>query len=427
MHHSPFIFISEAILQYKERNLHQVILSHIKKPEYTIIIGARQVGKTTLVKKIHSELKKELKHTFFLSLEDKNILTNVNRDPENIFQYARRPPNPLISSSNERTILFIDEIQYAEDPSHLLKYLYDTYQDKLKIIATGSSAFYIDNQFKDSLSGRKRLFHLKSLNFSEFLQFKNAATLIDELKMIRDEKDYISTFYAELLHQFDEYLTFGGYPRVVLELEIDEKKVHLQELVYSFVKKDIYESRVENEDKFFNLMTILASQTGQLLNKNELANTLNLNIRTIERYLTILEKCHYTQKLRPFYRNIRKEITQMPKLYFSDLGIRNKLINRFDPICDREDKGQLLENYIYLRLLEKYDDDQIKFWRTAEKREIDFIVSESFNKGFALEVKYNDQAFKKSKYKTFQDYYTEYKLQCISYIARKEGIPILKL
>ncbi len=411
----------------KDRDLYSVVRRHVEKKEYSIITGARQVGKTTLVRKLFSELKQSLPDVFYISFENAGILREINLDTENLFRYARHPGNPLITKKKQRVIIIIDEIQYANDPSNLLKYLFDTYQENLKIIATGSSAFYLDRKFRDSLAGRKRIFHLKPLNFGEFLSFKDAAELRRELQRIRKNEQYISSFYNDLLHFFNEYLVYGGYPSVVLENDVQEKEFYLEELISSFLKKDIYESKIEQEHKFYNLCSLLAAQIGNMVNKNELSQTLGLNRRTLEKYLYVLQKCFYIDLVPPFYRNIRKEITKMPKVYFQDTGLRNRLLNRFYPITEREDRGQLLENYVWIRLNELYPKDRIRFWRTPAQNEVDFVVTETFDSGKAYEVKFSDNRFRPKSYKKFQTDYSGYPLQCVSHDTTGQSIPILKI
>ena len=143
----------------------------------------------------------------------------VNKHPEEIFRFVPRPDKSLqqTNPAGKPAYLFIDEVQYASDPSNLLKYLYDLYHENLKIVATGSSAFYIDKKFKDSLAGRKRIFELQTLSFDEWLNFKDLDELSGELKLIRQQKDYRSPGFRQLLESFNEYLIFGGYPEVVLE------------------------------------------------------------------------------------------------------------------------------------------------------------------------------------------------------------------
>jgi uncharacterized protein len=385
------------------------LYNHLQAKEHSILIGARQTGKSTVLKQIHNKLLNEEKHSHYLTLEDPQLLSAINVHPENIFDYIPRP-------GNERVYLLIDEVQYAADPSNFLKLLYDKYAPKLKIVATGSSAFYIDRKFKDSLAGRKQLFELFTLDFDEFIDFKTGdSKLLTEIAEIRTNPKYKSSVRKKLEELFDEYLVFGGYPAVVLANTEDEKKPKLKELVNTYIKRDIYESNIANELKFYNLMLLLANQTGSQVNINELANTLKLSVTAIDNYLYVLQKSFHVTLVRPFYSNIRKELTKMPKLYFNDTGLRNTVLNHFENVNNRLDKGLLIENYIYIRLRQLYGTDAIKYWRTADGNEVDFIISTAFNEGFAIEAKFNIDEFKPTKYKKFIDHYPQYELQCMAY------------
>ena len=145
------------------------IIKHLDDKRYSILIGARQVGKTTVVKQVKDYLVSKNEKAFFITFENPEILKAINEHPEHIFKYAVHPSS---LNTKERLFLLIDEVQYAANPSNFLKYLYDTYEGKVKIIATGSSAFYINKDFKDSLAGRKKIFELYTLDFEEFLHFK---------------------------------------------------------------------------------------------------------------------------------------------------------------------------------------------------------------------------------------------------------------
>jgi len=423
--------IQIRIKMLKNRDLYTQINKHLDKKEYTIITGARQTGKTTLIQIIYKELMAKQLPAFYISFENPLVLQQVNQHPENIFQFAKKPCNPLIdkiiASPEERIVIFIDEVQYVNNPSNFLKYLYDTYQENLKIVATGSSAFYIDEKFDDSLAGRKQIFNLKTLSFNEFLDFNDAEILTREINQFRQQKDYISAYYNDIIYFFEKYVTFGGYPAVVLEKEQVDKIARLNEIASSFIKKDIHESKLEYEDRFFKLLILLSSQIGNLVNKNELAKTLGLNIHTIEKYLLVLQKCYHLDLLLPFSSNIRKEIVKMPKVYFNDLGLRNMFLNRFHNFNDREDKGSLLENYVYIRLKELYNQDNIRFWRTAQGNEVDFVVSETFEKGTAIEVKFSEKEFKPNQYNSFSTAYTNYNLVCKAYNSENIENQILKL
>jgi len=390
-------------------------IKHFPNKEFTIITGARQTGKTTILKHLFDTIKKQNKKVFYLTLEKEDVLQEINSNPENIFRYTGKIANPLYEGVSEIIYLLLDEIQYAENPSNFLKYLYDTYSPNLKIIATGSSSFYIDKKFKDSLIGRKRLFHLKTLNFDEFLVFKDKIDLKNELEKIRERQEYKSVRYTEIMHYLTEYLTFGGYPNVVLAQSDEEKINVLEEIKNSYIKRDILDSKVENRQAFYNLLNILAGQTGNLLNKNMLSKSLRIDLSTVENYLYIMQKSYHIELVRPFFRNIKKELVKMPKVYFNDIGLLNILLNNFQAIIKREDKGSLLENYVYIRLREIYKQDDIKFWRTASGNEVDFVVSDTFGKGEAFEVKFNASLLAKSKYKLFRNTYPEYPLNIIQF------------
>ncbi len=387
-----------------KRKKYDAIKAHLNKKEFTILIGARQIGKSTLLRQLQQELINEGYSPVLLNLERKDILETLDKNPENIFKYI---PN----NSTERIIVLIDEVQYLQDPTNFLKLLYDEYVTQIKLVVTGSSAFYIDRQFKDSLVGRKRIFEMTTLDFEEFLLFKNNDILHQELVAIKTQNIKKSVLESQLWIELEEFLTYGGYPAVVLAESIDEKIERLQEIRDSFVKRDILEAGVTDESKFFRLMMLLASQTGNLLNVNELANTLRLSNSMVEEYLYILQKCFHVQLIRPFYQNLRKELTKMPKIYFNDLGLRNILINYFAPLDLRIDKGALLENYVYLHLAQTYSKEQIKFWRTADGNEVDFIIDESLIGGKAIEVKFNPTETNVKKYKKFIETYPNFPLE----------------
>ncbi len=408
-------------MQNKYRKLYKQLLEHLPRKEFAIITGARQTGKTTLIEQLKEEFDKRNLENYLLSVEDPVLLKALNNHPENIFQFIPQPENKHI-------ILFVDEIQYLEDPSNFLKLLFDKYHGKLKLYATGSSAFYIDKKFKDSLAGRKRIFRLNTLDFDEFLQFKTGNdNILNELEMIRANKNYISLERKKIENYFNEFLTYGGYPAVVLSQSIDEKKMLLKEIWQSYLKRDMSDSQIKNEDKFYNLLKILAHQSGNLLNMHELANTLQISATSVERYIYVLRKSFHISLVRPFYKNIRKELTKMPKFYFNDLGFRNIILNSFNPVFDKVDKGTIIENYVFLRLAETYDLDELKYWRTTSGNEVDFVISSSYNEGLAIEVKYNALSFNVKKYKKFIDNYPDYPLSVRAFESTSNEDNILGL
>ena len=414
----------------KERIIYPELVNHLKRKEFTIITGARQTGKTTLLKELFRHLEKQGKKVWYISFEKEDLLRMINENPENIFKVTRRPANPLFEDQSEPYYFLIDEIQYAANPSNFLKYLYDTYSPHLKIVATGSSSFYLDKKFKDSLAGRKRIFILRTLSFQEYLIFNDKARLLEELKQIIDTPDYQSLYFSEMKDLFEDYLKFGGYPEVVLADDRREKLLLLEEIKNAYIKRDILESKVGNETKFYQLMQVLAMQTGNLLNKYELSKSLKLDLKTLDKYILVLQKCFHISLIKPFHANLKKELLKMPKVYYNDLGLRNLLSGNFQDFPVRADKGQLLENYVFIRLLEKYTEEEIKFWRTADQKEVDFVIHPAFESSFALEVKFSAANLKKKKYQKFIHTYPEIPLKFILYNTEgkdEDVLDILKL
>ncbi len=367
-----------------------------KKEEVLIFIGPRQAGKTFILKQIKDSLEKQGNNCFFLDLEDPEYLGLLNQSPKNLFKIFTINPD-------KKNFIFIDEIQYLNDPSNFLKYIFDEHRDKIKLIVSGSSAFYLDRKFKDSLAGRKKIFNVFTLSFREFLRFKKEDFLAaaDFGKISLEEKNKISLYYRE-------FMIFGGYPRVVLA-SFEEKKEILKEITYSYIKKDIYEANIRQDEIFYKLFKILSSQAGNLVNASELANTLNISKTAIDNYLYVMQKSFHLALIKPFSKNIRKEITKMPKIYFFDMGLRNFFTDNFKQFEIRNDKGQLLENAVFRQLLEKYDTDEIRFWRTIDQKEMDFVAGDS-----AFEVKVNSDKANEKKYKLFLDNYPDKKLSFIS-------------
>ncbi len=403
-----------------KRKLYFSVINQLQDKEFCIITGPRQSGKTVLLSQIAEYLKNSDEKVLSITLEDPLILNRLNEHPEKVFDF-------FITDRNKRQFLLIDEIQYLNDPANFLKLLYDLHQPWLKVVATGSSAFYIDKKFDDSLVGRKRLFELFTLEFEEFLEFKTGnRELSSELVQIRDNRGYISLRFNELEKYLMEYVTYGGYPAVVLASDREKKITMLKEILNSYVKRDITESGINEPEKFYHLMLLLSHQTGKLVNMNELANTLRLSVTAVDNYLYTLRKCYHIQFIRPFYMNLRKELTKMPKVYFNDLGIRNVLMNLFGQADQRIDRGELTENYACIRLRDSRGYDPIFYWRTSDGHEVDFIVRDSFSSGEAYEIKYDYNSFNPVRYRKFREAYPGIPLKCFSLTGTVEN-HILKL
>lgn len=360
---------------------------HLEMDDALLFIGARQAGKTTILRQLENLIKTRGQPTIFLNLEDREILSLLDQSLKNLFQIA---PIDL----QTKTFVFVDEVQYLKDPTNFIKYFFDEYRGKIKIVASGSSAFYVDRGFRDSLVGRKKIFNVYTLSFREFLRFKG-----EDAFSARDFSDLTKMELDRLHPLLAQYMAYGGYPRAVMA-PLEEKRNVLTDILYSYIKKDIYEAGVRREETFYRLFKALAQQVGSLVNASELAATFGVSQPAIDNYLYVMRKSFHIELIRPFYRNIRKEITKMPKVYFYDLGLRNVILNNFDLHETRHDKGQILENLFFRALLERTTIDEIRFWRTAAQNEIDFVVGDQ-----AYEIKSNKQSARAEKYKIFQQEY----------------------
>ena len=381
-----------------KRNLFDTLKSHLEKREFTVLTGARQTGKSTLLRQLESFCKEQGNPTFFINLENKNVLSELNKSPLNLLNF--------LPETDKRVTVFIDEIQYLEDPSNFLKLLYDDHATAIKIVATGSSAFYIDQTFKDSLAGRKKIFQLYTCSFDEYLKLKNKEELYDEIKRVQTNSTAKSLQIEQLQQEWNNYMVFGGYPALITEPNVKEKIAYLKEIRDSFVKRDVLEAGVQNEGVFYDLFRIIASQTGNLVNVNELSGSLKIRNETVNSYLRVLQKCFHIALIRPFYKNLRKELTKMPKVYLLDNGLRNCLVNNFELPAFRPDKGDLWENLYFRLLLEKYSVDEISFWRTTEDNEVDFVLGHA-EKPYSVEIKFDKGAIKEHKYKIFRETYPD--------------------
>ena len=402
------------------RNILPAILDNLPFKEFAVITGPRQCGKTSLLRLVENHLQSQGEKPVYVTLEDPAILKRLNEHPENLFS--------ILPQTETKIFVLVDEIQYLADPTNFLKYNFDLHCETIKIICTGSSAFYIDQNFKDSLAGRKQIFKLFTLSFEEFLYFKTGDNSLKyEWLEMQKRPEYLSPRQTTIHQMLDEYLTFGGYPAVVLANSIERKKSLLAELSQAFLRRDVLESNVRDEEKFFILTRLLAAQSGGLVNTNQLANTLQLSVTAVENYIHIFRKTFHIHLVRPFFSNITKELTKMPKVYFNDLGMRNVLLKQFSEVESRLDKGELVENYVFIRLRDTFSTDDVRYWRTADGNEVDFVVSTEFQKGFAIECKFDQNSFSRTKYKKFEEAYPNFPLLLKSYKSADNETSLLSL
>ncbi len=330
-----------------------------------ILNGARQVGKTTILKEIERKLKQNNKNCIYLNLESFQVADCLNANPDNIFNF--------VEDKNLFYYILIDEIQILDNPSHFLKYIYDTYKN-LKLIVTGSANLEIKAKLQDSLAGRKISFYVNPLSIDEILNYE---------KLNKQTKNPLEK--QKINRIFEEYLIFGGLPEVYLEKNKGKKEVLLKEYIGTYINKDIRALISDiNISKFNQLNIALAHLIGNLVNKNALAGDININNRTLNKYLDLLKYSFIFDFISPYFSNPLTQIKKMQKVYCFDFGVRNAILNNFIEIDLRDDNGRLFENFVYSILKEKYQ--EINFWRTIKGSEVDFIYQD---KGLnIIEAKY---------------------------------------
>lgn len=380
-------------MQIYNRKIIKKIEKYIKIPEIIVIHGARQTGKTTLINILIQNFSKEInsKNIVYFDLEDFQLLELCNSSVNSVVEHLKSKGCDF----GERIFLFIDEIQYMDNPSSFLKYFFDHWKDKIKLIVSGSSTFGIKSKFKESLVGRTIDFELFGLDFEEFLTFKNISYDLNS-------KDKI--IIGELKKLFTEYLFYGSYPRIVIEDSVEIKEQLLKQIINTYIKKDIKDlARISDINKFNKLLKILASQSGSIINILELSNTIGISRQTLENYLMILENTYIIKLITPFYKNVRSELTKMPKIFFEDLGIKNILEkSSFSKIIEGSD----METVVFSILRKNINVEKIHYWRTAQKEEIDFII-ENPEKIFAYEVKINARNKDRFVLNKFNKYYPD--------------------
>ncbi len=260
-----------------------------------------------------------------------------------------------------------------------------------------------------------------TLDFEEFLHFSGLDDLSGQLADLRAGRIQQSSREALLVAALGQYMVYGGYPAVVLEPRSSDKEERLYELRNAFVKRDVLESDVADDQRFYRLMALLAGQTGSLLNANELAKVLRMNAATVERHLYVHQKCFHISLLRAFFAHLTKELVKMPKVYFHDLGLRNALLNHFSPFPLRPDKGALLESLGFLHLHRLYGSDRLHYWRTADGHEVDFVLQEQVDSGFAWEMKSDVSTEIPAKYQKFIRTYPNFPLRLVGVLDWLRG------
>lgn len=346
-----------------KRKLFEKIIPYLEEKEMILITGPRQAGKTTLLMMIKEYLEQKGKKTVFFNID-------IEHDKQFFVSQEALINQIKLYFGDNFGYVFIDEIQRKENAGLFLKGIYDM-NLPYKFIISGSGSLELKEKIHESLAGRKIVFNLNTLSISEFINYKTNYLYKNNLNYFFQ----INKIKSEGL--FFEYLKFGGYPRVVIAENIEKKRLIINEIFQGYLERDIlYLLGIKKTDQFINLVKLISSQIGQLININELSSTLGLSNKTIKLYLWYLEKTFILKKITPFYSNLRKEIVKMPTYYFNDLGLRNFAINKFDNQEILSYEGFLFQNFISNLIMDQLDlaSYSLHFWKTQDKTEVDFIL-----------------------------------------------------
>ena len=354
--------------------------SLVKPGKVVVVYGPRRVGKTTLIRK-------------FLEAEEGSIFITG----EDVFireHLSSGSIEKLAAFIGDSDLLVIDEAQYIPDIGLNLKLVVD-HLPHVRVIATGSSTFDLTKEVGEPLTGRKYTIKMYPLSQLELNKIENKA-----------QTDAL----------LESRLIYGSYPEIVKMDSDRQKQEYLQELVSSYLLKDILAlDGIKKSKKLIDLLVLLAFQIGKEVSHSELATHLSMNKGTVEKYLDLLEQVFVLINIRGFSRNLRKEVTKTSRYYFCDNGIRNALINNFNLISRRDDIGDLWENYLAVERIKKQEYTQLwsnnYFWRTYDQKEIDWVEEREGNL-FAYEFKWKKPVFKPPK--SWTEAYARAQFKCIT-------------
>ena len=366
-----------------ERDLKVVLDSKIGKGKVLLLIGPRQVGKTTLLKNILTSISSEKKVQFW------------NCDESDVRQFLSEANSAKLKSFvGNSDFIVIDEAQRVKDIGLTIKLLHDSFPN-VQLAVTGSSSLDLSNSINEPLTGRKFEYNLFPFSTNELV---NHTSMLEEMRLLKNR------------------LVYGFYPDVVNNP--GEEKEILTNIVNSYLYKDVFEFQdIRKSSVIEKLVQALALQVGSEVSFNELGNLLGIDTVTVQRYVDLLEKAYVIFHIRSFSRNVRNELKKSIKIYFYDNGVRNSVISNFSPVELRSDIGALWENFLISEKIKNnaYHNKHAKyyFWRTTQKQEIDFIEEVDQNL-FAYEFKYNPKKVNSKCPVTFSNNYPNVPFEVIT-------------
>jgi uncharacterized protein len=371
-----YVYLYDNTVQIMKKNIKYLyrkaffdIVKYMSIKEIMVITGMRRTGKSSLLKMLYDATDDDNK--LILDIEnplDRAIFeeTNYNNIFKNLGDMGIKP--------EKKAYIFLDEIQSFPDIVKPLKYLYDHYD--VKFIVTGSSSFYLKNLFPESLAGRKIEFELFPLDFEEFLYFKGQIAKLETTAKKPLEISQSKILYENRIKWFDEYLTFGGFPQVVLAETFDIKKAYLRDIFKSYFQTDLLQlSNIRNISHLRNLIILLSTRVGNKVDITRLSSEIGVGRETVYNYIAFLTGSYFFHFIPRYGKNADKEVSSTSKVYICDTGLANELT--------KLSEGQLLENAVYINL-RKFG--KVQYFHDKSQKEIDFVLPEY---RLAIEVKRN--------------------------------------
>lgn len=342
----------KIVIMKIKRSVFSNLGEHLEQPNVLILLGARQVGKSTLMEMLMESARKSSRPFLSFNLEFPDDLLFFSRTPSEVFDDLTREPN---------TLIFIDEFHYLENVSKLFKAIYDK-KKNIKIIASGSSSLEVHRHLKESLAGRRSIVQIFPLSLQEW-------------QTTQDK-------------EMEDFIVYGGMPGLIHIPSKNEKIEYLSQMVQTYLMKDVKALiREENIRAFNHLLFYLAENQGQIMPTSNIAREIRVSHKTVEHYLNILEQTFVLHGLHSFSGKLSNELKKSKKYYFYDNGIRNSLLKDFSSLSDREDRGILYESYAFLELYKmSRANTELRFWRTKQGDEVDFIWIEN-RRPIPIEIK----------------------------------------
>ena len=365
----------------------EAIFSEIQKNRSLSLTGPRQSGKTTLLEKMLSSVQ-----GIYLTFDDPDVLALFNED---IKKFCER-------HMQDKKVVVLDEVQYAKESGRKIKYMTDVAM--LKVWISGSSEYALSKETLAPLGGRVILLKLFPFSLNEFLTANGM----------------LFSSAAEKKRALEKHMIFGGYPAVVLESNLEIKKMELKSILKLIIEKDVslmLGLKPEEEGDVLKLVKVLALQTGSIVNLTNVANSTGISYDKIKQYCAALEKAYILKFISPFHTNKLKEIVKAPKVFFIDTGIRNAAISDFR--SERQDIGAVFENYVFSELLKAGFEP--KYWQSKGNAEVDFVIEQAEGLS-AIEVKHGEAASISRGVHSFIQAYAPKKVLMICNTKKRETI-----